>query len=94
MCGGATPDHPGNLAGVEVECCLLLRIVLQDALDEVTKIYPLLKLRVFVDGITALDGQEQGSGRNGKEGYEEVERGFGEKELEIVDRGEGIGRKE
>ena len=27
--------------------CLLLRIVLQDALSEVTKIYPLLKLRVF-----------------------------------------------
>ena len=27
--------------------CLLLRIVLQDALSEVTKIYPSLKLRVF-----------------------------------------------
>ena len=35
-------------------CCLLLRIVLQDALIEVTKIYPPLKLRVFVDDITAL----------------------------------------
>ena len=34
--------------------CLLLRIVLQDALSEVTKIYPHLKLRVFVDDITAL----------------------------------------
>ena len=34
--------------------CLLLRIVLQDALSEVTKIYPSLKLRVFVDDITAL----------------------------------------
>ena len=34
--------------------CLLLRIVLQDALTEVTKIYPPLKLRVFVDDITAL----------------------------------------
>ena len=33
--------------------CLLLRIVLQDALSEVTKIYPPLKLRVFVDDITA-----------------------------------------
>ena len=30
------------------------RVVLQDALSEVTKIYPLLKLRVFVDDITAL----------------------------------------
>ena len=30
------------------------RVVLQDALSEVTKIYPSLKLRVFVDDITAL----------------------------------------
>ena len=34
--------------------CLLLRIMLQDALSEVTKIYPPLKLLVFVDDITAL----------------------------------------
>ena len=34
--------------------CLLLRIVLQDGLSEVTKNYPPLKLRVFVDDITAL----------------------------------------
>ena len=35
--------------------CLLLRIVLQDALREVTNIYPPLKLlRVFVGDITAL----------------------------------------
>ena len=34
--------------------CLLLRIVLQDALSEVTNIYPPLKLRVFVDDLTAL----------------------------------------
>ena len=34
--------------------CLLLRIMLQDALSEVTEIYPSLKLRVFVDDITAL----------------------------------------
>ena len=34
--------------------CLLSRIVLQDALREVTKFYPPLKLRVFVDDITAL----------------------------------------
>ena len=34
--------------------CLLLRIVLQDALSEVTNIYPPLKLRVFVDDITTL----------------------------------------
>ena len=34
--------------------CLLLRLVLQDALSEVTNFYPPLKLRVFVDDITAL----------------------------------------
>ena len=34
--------------------CLFLRIVLQDALSKVTKFYPSLKLRVFVDDITAL----------------------------------------
>ena len=34
--------------------CLLLRIVLQDALNEVSKIFPPLKLSVFVDDITAL----------------------------------------
>ena len=34
--------------------CLLLRIVLLDAVSEVTKMYPPLKLRVFVDDITAL----------------------------------------
>ena len=33
--------------------CLLWHIVLQDALSEVAKIYILLKLRVFVDDITA-----------------------------------------
>ena len=34
--------------------CLLFRVVLQDALSEVTKIYPPLKLRVSADDITAL----------------------------------------
>ena len=34
--------------------CLLLRIVLQDALSEVTNIYPSFKPRVFVNDITAL----------------------------------------
>ena len=34
--------------------CLLLRNVVQNALSEVTKFYPPLKLRVFVGDITAL----------------------------------------
>ena len=34
--------------------CLLLHIVLQDGLNEVVKVYPPLKLRVFVDDLTAF----------------------------------------
>ena len=38
--------------------CLLLRIVLQDASSEVMKVCPPLKLKVFVDDITAfMEGQ-------------------------------------
>ena len=43
MCGGAAPDHHCHLARVQVEL-----------LASVTKFYPLLKLRVFVDDFTAL----------------------------------------
>ena len=40
--------------------CLLLRVVLQDALSEVMKVYPPLNLRVFVDDITAfMQGQHK-----------------------------------
>ena len=47
--------------------CLLLRIVLQDALSEVTQNYLPLKLRVFVDDITAfVKRQSSRSGGNGK----------------------------
>ena len=48
MCGRAAHDHHGYFASVEVELACFLRIVLQDALSEVTKIYhSLLKLRVL-----------------------------------------------
>ena len=59
MCGGAAHDHHGYVARVGWSC-LLLRIILQDALGEVTKFYSSLKMRVFVDDITALV-----KGRNG-----------------------------
>ena len=52
MCGGADPDHH-SLPGSKWSCSLP-RIVLQDAMSEVTKICPPLKLRVFVDDIAAL----------------------------------------
>ena len=53
MCGRAAHDHHSCPARVQWSC-LLVRIVLQDALNEVTKICPPLKLRVFVYDITAL----------------------------------------
>ena len=62
------------------------RIVLQDALSEVTKIYPPLKLRVFVDDITALlTGRNQVFGGEGGKSAEEVERGSGGEGLDIVE---------
>ena len=60
VCGGAVPDHHGHPAKVRrraawVEVKLLApHFVLQDALGVVTKVYSSLKLRVFVDDITAL----------------------------------------
>ena len=55
--------------------CLLLRIVLQDALSEVTKFNPPLKLRVFVDDITALlMEKEQRSDRHVKKCDEEIKK--------------------
>ena len=65
---------------------LPLHIVLQGALSEVTQIFPLLKLRVFVDDITALlKGKKKGVGGVGGESFETFEerRGGG---LGAVDR--------
>ena len=38
--------------------CLLLRIVLQDALSEATNLFPPLKLRVFVDDTTRTEAAD------------------------------------
>ena len=51
MCGGAATDHHGLLARVKVE---LLALSYCAASCVITKFYPPLKLRVFVDDITAL----------------------------------------
>ena len=51
MCGGSAPNHLGHLARVKME---LLRIVLQDALSEATKITSDEVEGFFVDDITAL----------------------------------------
>ena len=92
MCGGAAPDNNVHLARVEVE--LLLRIVLQDALSEATKIYPLLKLTVFDGDVTAL---LMGKIKEVAEIAKKVMRKSKEvmrKGLEIVSHGKWEGRKE
>ena len=61
--------------------CFLLRIVLQDALSEVTKKCPPLKLRVFVDDITALL-----KGRN-KEVVQMAEKVLGKLKKEVKEKG-------
>ena len=63
--------------------CLLLRIVLQDALSEVTKIYPSSKLRVFKDDITALVERIE-KWRKWQNGDENAERRSGETWPQIV----------
>ena len=75
--------------------CLLLRVVLQDALSDVTKMYPLLKLRVFVDDITArLKEKNREVAENGKEGDEEIEKeDVGKKGLKLSVTENGKERK-
>ena len=46
MCGGAAHDHHGHFARVEVELLAFTHGSAEDALSEVTNIYPSLKLRV------------------------------------------------
>ena len=74
---------------------LLLRIVLQDALSEVTTIYPPLKLRVFVDDITAiLIGRNKEVAELARKGDEEVERRSREKGLKLSVTENCEGKKE
>ena len=62
------------------QSCLLPRIVLQDALSGVMKVYPPLKLSVFVDDITAIfEREEQGIGGVGRKSFGKVEEGEREK---------------
>ena len=61
--------------------CLLLRIELQDALSEVTKIYLLLKWKVFVDDITALLMVKEKKSLKRQKSDEKVTRGYGGKRV-------------
>ena len=54
MCGGAAHDHHGSFARVQVELLASTHCFAGCVEREVTKIYPSLKLRGFVDDITAL----------------------------------------
>ena len=46
--------------------CLVLRVVLQDALRKVAEIYPPLRLRVFVDAHGLHEWEEHRVGRSGR----------------------------
>ena len=61
--------------------CLLMRVLLQEALSEVTHIHPPLKLRVFVDDITAFM-----NGRN-KELMEMAEKVLKNVKRELEEKG-------
>ena len=75
--------------------CSLSRTVLQDALSEVTKIDPSLKLRVFVDDITALvKGRNKDVAEMAKTGDEKVERRSGEERSQAFSDWKWQGRKE
>ena len=65
--------------------CLLLRLVLQDALSEVTKICPPLKLRVSVDDITALVmGRNTEVAQMAKKGMKELREEVEKKGLKLT----------
>ena len=83
MRGRAAHDHLGHFDNVQVSC-LLLRIVLQDALSEVTIIFPALKPRVFVDDITVLVKGKCRSGGNDEKGDKKAEGRSEEKSLQVV----------
>ena len=66
--------------------CLVLCIVLQDALGEVTNFYPLLKLRMFVDDITVFkNGRNEELVEMAEKFSEEVEERGREEWLDAVD---------
>ena len=50
MLCGYRPSRPPVLGSTW--CCLLLRIVPQDALSAVTSVFPPMKVKVFVDDLT------------------------------------------
>ena len=65
--------------------CLLFRSVLQDALSEVTKIFPpLMKLRVFSDDITAIVKGRNKEVAEMAKNDEKAEGGSGEERSQVV----------
>ena len=85
MCGGAAPDDITAILPGSKWRCLLPRIVFQDALSEVAKIYPPPQnWEVFVDDITALS-----MGKN-KEAAEMAKKVM-EKRPQTVDHRKWIG---
>ena len=74
--------------------CLLLRIVLEDALSEVMKVYPPLKLKAFVDDISAImGGQKQGVARYCGKGADVDKEGGSREGIKVVDPERGKRRE-
>ena len=74
---------------------LLLRVVSQDAPSEVTNIYPPLKLRVFVDDITALlMGKNSVVAEMAKQVMKKLKEEVKKKGLNMSVNENGKGRKE
>ena len=64
--------------------CWLLRVVLQELLSEVTQIYPLLELKVFVDDITAfLNGRNKELVEMAEKVFKKLKREVEEKDLKL-----------
>ena len=80
MCGRSR-SRPSWSSSLGSKWSLLLRIVLQDALSEDTKIYPSLKLECFVDDIThnSLEKEERGAGGVGGDYVEKLKKEVKEK---------------
>ena len=74
--------------------CLLLRVVLQDALSEVEK-YPLLELRVFVDDTTVLmNGRNKELVEMAEKVLKKLKMEVEEKAFEVIDYGRRERRKD
>ena len=87
------PSQPSSLG--QTQSCLLPRIVLQDAVSEAMKVCPPLRLRVFVDDITAfIEGRNKELAGRAEKVQKSIRRDVEEKHLKLsITEGEKEGKK-